>query len=481
MVENYTLTESDIATVGFYPESSKGTPITNVKYKPLRGILKKITWGIDDEREEHRRDGDGPMESIQTWGLRKIDGSFQYLPSRDFDSDDTVVLSMIAYAMGKNSLEDVSGLVLSRGQKYIAFDAGTAAFTVGDTLEGGTSAATARITRVLLVSGTWGTNDAAGYILLTQINGDFQTNETITGGVGGSADADEANTEIRSELDAFTLWIKEKGDINQHHVLEGMHIQKITFAGDETGLITMDINFKAMDYSPSTVGGTATLPSEPDTEGMPPFRWNKADGTVTLVRAGTNTRIDSWEFSIDNKDLKFMNKDGQRTAVDFVPLGFDIMGTLNIRLSNTTVYTLWRTDPNTTKSLPYDNRAGAGFTVNETIVGAESGASAIVIADSGTALTLKRVEGVFENEEEIEDDTGETADVNGTITDTGSLDFSLKLDKNSSNEYMKFDFLNTVPRGKFNWEYTPANDDTRRVVYPFKVLRPGNFLVDFIA
>lgn len=71
----------------------------------------------------------------------------------------------------------------------IDFDAGTAAFTAGLTLTGGTSGATATIERVVKMSGSWGSN-AAGYLVLSGVTGTFQDNETITDSGSGSATSD---------------------------------------------------------------------------------------------------------------------------------------------------------------------------------------------------------------------------------------------------------------------------------------------------
>ena len=74
----------------------------------------------------------------------------------------------------------------------LAFDAGTEAFNVSATLEGGTSLATATIDVVTVVSGDWSTNDAAGYLTISDVSGTFQDDEVIQddGGSPGSATAD---------------------------------------------------------------------------------------------------------------------------------------------------------------------------------------------------------------------------------------------------------------------------------------------------
>jgi len=63
------------------------------------------------------------------------------------------------------------------------YDAETVTFVVGGTLTGGTSGATAVITRVV-------DNGTTGHLLLGTITGTFQDNEIITGSLGGSATAD---------------------------------------------------------------------------------------------------------------------------------------------------------------------------------------------------------------------------------------------------------------------------------------------------
>lgn len=79
----------------------------------------------------------------------------------------------------------------------IDFSAGTAAFQEDETLTGGTSGATGTIKRVIVQSGDWSTNDAAGYIVLHSPSGTFQAAETITGGTSsGSATADGAQAAI---------------------------------------------------------------------------------------------------------------------------------------------------------------------------------------------------------------------------------------------------------------------------------------------
>jgi len=67
------------------------------------------------------------------------------------------------------------------------------------------------------------------------------------------------------------------------------------------------------------------------------------------------------------------------------------------------------------QKVTYDNLLVSTFIVGETITGATSTATGIVVTDAASVLTLKNVSGIFVNDEEIEGGTSSaTADVNGT-------------------------------------------------------------------
>jgi hypothetical protein len=93
------------------------------------------------------------------------------------------------------------------GRGYLAYDAETAPFTVGATLTGGTSAATAKIERVE-DSGT------TGILTLSNIWGTFANNETITDSDTGSATADLAayTCEYTYSLDASSTSNYARGE-----------------------------------------------------------------------------------------------------------------------------------------------------------------------------------------------------------------------------------------------------------------------------
>ncbi|RMD93746.1 MAG: hypothetical protein D6811_04305 [Alphaproteobacteria bacterium] len=89
-----------------------------------------------------------------------------------------------------------SGWVAQSFGRVLYFDAGSAAFSEGETVTGGTSGATATVERVVQQSGTWGGLDAAGYLVLSGVSGAFQDNEALSGGSGGAATANGVDAAI---------------------------------------------------------------------------------------------------------------------------------------------------------------------------------------------------------------------------------------------------------------------------------------------
>ena len=74
------------------------------------------------------------------------------------------------------------------------FDGGKAEFTVGSTVTGGTSSATATILEVVVAYGSWVEQNALGYLVIENIaSGPFVDNEDITDAVIGQAVADGGN------------------------------------------------------------------------------------------------------------------------------------------------------------------------------------------------------------------------------------------------------------------------------------------------
>lgn len=80
--------------------------------------------------------------------------------------------------------------ILVREQKQkLTIKVGTVAFTVGEIVTGAASHAHGIIESYTHTSGTWAGGDEAGYLIITDITGIFQTSEAITDPKGGTAQA----------------------------------------------------------------------------------------------------------------------------------------------------------------------------------------------------------------------------------------------------------------------------------------------------
>lgn len=76
--------------------------------------------------------------------------------------------------------------------QVLSFDSGSTAFTIGETLTGGTSGATGTVISTVLTGGTWGGGNAAGTVILGDVVGSFIDNEHLNGSVSG-VNAGDAN------------------------------------------------------------------------------------------------------------------------------------------------------------------------------------------------------------------------------------------------------------------------------------------------
>lgn len=79
-------------------------------------------------------------------------------------------------------IERYDGRALASAASYwvLHFDAGTATIAEGATVTGGTSGATGKaLIAAVVSSGSYGGSDAAGYLVLTNVNGTFQDNEAL--------------------------------------------------------------------------------------------------------------------------------------------------------------------------------------------------------------------------------------------------------------------------------------------------------------
>jgi hypothetical protein len=85
----------------------------------------------------------------------------------------------------------------ARKQKLL-YDGGTVAPVAGQTIEGGSTGAHGLIEELILSSGTWVGHDAAGYMVLSYVEGVFIDNEMLSTPEGGAAIANGANTDYKN-------------------------------------------------------------------------------------------------------------------------------------------------------------------------------------------------------------------------------------------------------------------------------------------
>lgn len=82
---------------------------------------------------------------------------------------------------------------------HIRFKLGAVTFTEGLIVTGGTSGATATINKLALQTGTFGSGDAVGTLVLSNVLGSFQSGETLTDSSAGSATSTSAGLPTRLE------------------------------------------------------------------------------------------------------------------------------------------------------------------------------------------------------------------------------------------------------------------------------------------
>jgi len=103
------------------------------------------------------------------------------------------------------------------GYWILNFDAGSAAISTGDTVTGLTSGATGTALQDATVSsGTYGGNDAAGFLVLGEVSGTFQDNEALrVGGVTKSFADGEAQENSADEIEDDKAYTKLAADVRR--------------------------------------------------------------------------------------------------------------------------------------------------------------------------------------------------------------------------------------------------------------------------
>lgn len=120
---------------------------------------------------------------------------------------------------------------------YMYFDGGSAEFVEGETLTGQTSSATGVVHKRILLSGSYAGNDAAGYVIMTDVTGTWQDNEVIDGATSGVSSADAASAAI-----PFTLPVGQRYVFKTYNFLAGADTTRVYAAGGGGPAFEIDEN-----------------------------------------------------------------------------------------------------------------------------------------------------------------------------------------------------------------------------------------------
>lgn len=108
------------------------------------------------------------------------------------------------------------------------FTSGSTAPSEGDTISGNTSSATATVERVILQSGSWGSGDAAGYLVLSGQSGTFQS-ETIDNDTTSDVDV----MTIAGDSEAITLPAGGSYGFTVHNFYGASNLKRLYFVSGE--------------------------------------------------------------------------------------------------------------------------------------------------------------------------------------------------------------------------------------------------------
>lgn len=123
----------------------------------------------------------------------------------------------------------------------LKFDNGTQAIADGNTVTGNTSGATGVVKRVVIESGAWSTNDAAGRLIFASITGTFQDNEQLRVGATHCADADGTQAAITLAKDGrYETVVGNFGGGDANYRLYGCDSKNRAFEFDGTTFVPIN-------------------------------------------------------------------------------------------------------------------------------------------------------------------------------------------------------------------------------------------------
>ena len=304
--------------------------------------------------------------------------------------------------------------VLSHIDGVLSYDTGSGRqAAVGEYIYGATSGATAKI---LSVTG----NTTTGTLTLTNVNGLFETNEllevlsevnfdAVTDGNGGFQVGDTIDDQVTGTVEVKVIEYNTDG-------LGGGTIYGTNF--------TAFTNNSQLDISAPAARIQADVA---DADGVGVDN-DTALGTTlvngTLAVPGTAQTNDSVIVHYDAGTVAIPEQaillDAVTGAVGLVEQVWGVTATGSIRVvdydSTGGVYTN-NNNLEVDQVIGYNNQvAGQVFSVGNVVVGATSGATGRVLADTGTQLILADESGTWTTTEDIEVDGVKIADANGTNT-----------------------------------------------------------------
>lgn len=181
---------------------------------------------------------------------------------------------------GQDSPSDASYWVLN-------FDAGTAAISAGDIVDGGTSGASGEaLIDAVVTSGSYAGTDAAGYLVLTAVTGTFQDNEALRVSAVTRATANGTATENGAATDADdALWSQDAIETQR------AKIAAIPGSGQVRGVAVYSGNIYGFR---DNAGGTAVDMYKATSAGWAlqdlGYRVSFTTGTAEMVDGGTLTQ-----------------------------------------------------------------------------------------------------------------------------------------------------------------------------------------------
>lgn len=128
----------------------------------------------------------------QVPGINAIRGAWQSRASVYAIRDNAEATAAVIHKASTDGWDDS----LMDMAHYVYFDAGSVAPAVGDILDGASSMATGTIHKIIVHTGNWGTADAAGYFVLTNVTGAYTNNENLQVAAATKAVANGASAQF---------------------------------------------------------------------------------------------------------------------------------------------------------------------------------------------------------------------------------------------------------------------------------------------